>query len=84
MARDPEDEPSRAARVTPLGPGRVLRLVLPSFVVSTLVAAAGVALFFVGQRTIGLFLVVLATVGGLAVRARLVYREQMRPPRAAG
>lgn len=74
--------PSPDSPVGPLRPGRVLRLVLPSFVVSTALAAAGVALFVVGQRTIGLILVVLATVGGLAVRGRLVYREQMRhrPP----
>lgn len=61
----------------------MLRLVLPAFVVSTVVAAIGVVLVLVGQRTVGLVLVVVAAVGGLLFRARLVMRAELgqRPPR---
>ncbi|MDA8062937.1 MAG: hypothetical protein M0T80_11015 [Actinomycetota bacterium] len=61
-----------------LSPKQVLRIVLPSFVVSMALAVVGVVLFVYGYQVIGLVLVVVATVGGLAVRARLVYRAQDR------
>ncbi|MST34880.1 hypothetical protein GHK86_19405 [Acidimicrobiaceae bacterium USS-CC1] len=82
MAPDPDDEATPEAPRTPLDPKRVMRVILPSFVASMALAAAGLALFVVGQRTIGLILVVVATVGGLAVRTRLVYREQVRQRRS--
>lgn len=66
----------------PLRPREVLRLVLPAFAASTVVAATGVALVLVGHRTVGLILVVIAAVGGLFYRARVLLRAQQRgqPP----
>jgi uncharacterized membrane protein YgaE (UPF0421/DUF939 family) len=65
-----------------LSPKRVLRIILPSFVISVVLAVVGVALFVSGYHTVGMVLVIVAAVGGLLVRGRLVYRAQMggRPP----
>ena len=60
----------------PLRPGEVLRLVLPAFAVSTVLAVVGVVLVLVGQRTIGLIVIVVAAVGGLFYRARRLMRAQ--------
>jgi hypothetical protein len=75
------DDPS-GRYPSPLRPGEVLRLVLPAFVASTVVAAAGVVLVLSGQRTVGFVLVVIAAVGGIFWRARVVLRAQQRrlPP----
>ncbi len=74
----PDDRPG----FTPPRPGQVLRLVLPSFVASGALAVAGLVLALAGHRTVGLVLVAVAAVGGLAMRAVLVYRAQLRnrPP----
>lgn len=78
MTYDPDREgSSEDLPGSALSAKRVLRIVLPSFLASTALAVAGVVLFVVGQRTIGLVLVIVGAVGGLAVRARLVYRAQM-------
>ncbi len=55
-----------------------MRVVLPAFAVSTVVAAAGLALVLAGQRTIGVALVAVAALGGMALRTRLVYRAQQQ------
>ena len=78
MTYDPDeegstDDPPGAA----LSPERVLRIVAPSFIASIALAVAGVVLFVSGYRTVGLVLVVAAAVGGLAVRARLVYGAEI-------
>ena len=70
--------------VVPLSPKRVLRIILPSFIISVVLAVAGVVLFVSGYHTVGMVLVIVAAVGGLVVRGRLVYRAQMggrRPSR---
>jgi hypothetical protein len=65
----------------PLRPGEVLRLILPAFIGSTAVAVVGLVLILTHHRTVGIVLVVIAAVGGLAFRAALVYRAQMRRDR---
>jgi hypothetical protein len=78
--RLPSDEDDRAAPGVPpptvLSPREVLRLVLPAFAVSTVLAVIGVVLVLSGQRTIGLVLVVVAAVGGLLYRGRRLAKAQ--------
>jgi hypothetical protein len=66
----------------PLRPAVVLRVVLPAFVASTLVALIGVVLVLTGHRTVGLVIIAVGALGGLVVRMRLVTRaqQQRRPP----
>lgn len=84
MTDDADQEgPTDAPPGLPLSPKRVLRIVLPSFIVSTVLAVAGVVLFVSGYRTVGLVLVMVAAIGGLVVRGRLVYRAQIGSHRSS-
>lgn len=74
MTTDPDDRPA----YTPLRPSQVMRLVLPSFIGSTLLAVAGLVLALDHHRTTGLVLIAIAAVGGLGLRGYIVYRAQMR------
>jgi hypothetical protein len=73
----PGDGPRRSS-----APGHVVRLLMPVFAASILVVLVGVILARSHHRTIGVVLIVVGAVGGFAVRAWLMIRDQQgrRPP----
>jgi uncharacterized membrane protein len=73
-----DDRPRRSP-----GPGHVVRLLMPAFAASTVVVLIGVVLAGSHHRTLGVILIVVGAVGGLAVRAWLMLRDQQgRRPQA--
>jgi uncharacterized membrane-anchored protein len=75
---DPGDDPP-----PPLSGRDAIRLMLPVFIISALVAIVGLVLFTSHHQTVGLVLIAIGAVGGFAIRARIMFRQQIgrRPPR---
>jgi hypothetical protein len=69
-----DDVPRRSSR-----PGHVLRLLAPAFAASIVVVLVGVFLARSHHRTLGVVLIVVGAIGGFAVRAWLMIRDQQGP-----
>jgi Flp pilus assembly protein TadB len=60
----------------PPGGRETMRMLLPSFIFSTVLVVVGVILVLAHHRGIGLFLVVVAAASGFVVRMRLMLRSR--------
>jgi hypothetical protein len=60
----------------PLGGRETMRMLLPSFLLSTVLVVVGIILVLAHHRGVGLFLVVVAAAGGFVIRMRLMLRSR--------
>jgi Flp pilus assembly protein TadB len=60
----------------PLGGRETMRMLLPSFIFSSLLVVVGIILVLAHHRGIGLFLIVVAAAAGFVVRMRLMLRSR--------